>query len=168
MFVAWGPQLTLLYNDACVPLLGRKHPAALGQPLLDVWAEARDQLLPLHARVAAGEAVCGDDITLRLDRGDGPTEAHFAYSCTPVHGGDGAVAGSFCVCTETTHAVLAKDRREQDLARMAQMFDQGPSFMAVLAVRSTASSMPTPLSAADWWRQNYRQDGGRGAAGGGC
>ena len=41
MFIAWGRERTLLYNDPYAPLLGRKHPAALGQPFLDVWAEAR-------------------------------------------------------------------------------------------------------------------------------
>jgi len=36
MFVVWGPSRTLLYNDAYVPLLGSKHPSALGQPYFSV------------------------------------------------------------------------------------------------------------------------------------
>ena len=32
MFIAWGPDRTLLYNDSYASLLGRKHPAALGRP----------------------------------------------------------------------------------------------------------------------------------------
>ena len=31
MFVAWGPERTWLYNDAFIPILGRKHPEALGR-----------------------------------------------------------------------------------------------------------------------------------------
>jgi hypothetical protein len=32
MFLGWGPDRTWLYNDAFIPILGRKHPAALGRP----------------------------------------------------------------------------------------------------------------------------------------
>src|SRR5262249_17150406 len=38
VFVCWGDELTLLYNDACAPLLGEEHPAALGQSARRVWA----------------------------------------------------------------------------------------------------------------------------------
>ena len=31
MFIAWGRERVWLYNDAFVPILGRKHPEALGQ-----------------------------------------------------------------------------------------------------------------------------------------
>jgi hypothetical protein len=39
-FMAWSPQRVWLYNDAFIPILGRKHPGALGQPSQEVWAEA--------------------------------------------------------------------------------------------------------------------------------
>ncbi len=35
-FVAWGAEHRMLYNEGYAVLLGRKHPDALGQPLLDV------------------------------------------------------------------------------------------------------------------------------------
>ena len=47
MFMAWGKEQVWLYNDAFVPILGRKHPAALGMPALEVWAEAKETLAPL-------------------------------------------------------------------------------------------------------------------------
>ena len=28
----WGPELINIYNDGFIPLLGEKHPAAMGQP----------------------------------------------------------------------------------------------------------------------------------------
>src|SRR5688572_28601235 len=31
MVLWWGPDLTLIYNDAYAPILGRKHPDALGR-----------------------------------------------------------------------------------------------------------------------------------------
>jgi hypothetical protein len=35
----WGPQLVKIYNDGYVPMLGDKHPAALGTPGREVWPE---------------------------------------------------------------------------------------------------------------------------------
>ncbi|MBV9078758.1 MAG: hypothetical protein JO048_14920, partial [Methylobacteriaceae bacterium] len=32
MFLAWGPDLAFLCNDGYVPILGAKHPEALGRP----------------------------------------------------------------------------------------------------------------------------------------
>ena len=40
MFMAWGEAQTWLYNDAFIPILGDKHPGALGRPAMEVWAEA--------------------------------------------------------------------------------------------------------------------------------
>ena len=33
----WGPDLILLYNKAYLPMVGRKHPVALGAPCKQVW-----------------------------------------------------------------------------------------------------------------------------------
>ena len=111
MFVAWGPQRVLLFNDAYGPLLGRKQPQALGRPFFDIWPEVRDSVAPLFHRVAAGEPVHMNEIALVLQRNGYPEEAHFAFSCTAVRDASGAVAGLFCPCSETTAQVLA-DRRQ--------------------------------------------------------
>ena len=39
MFVWWGPHLINLYNDAYGPILGRRHPDALGRPAREIWSE---------------------------------------------------------------------------------------------------------------------------------
>ncbi len=131
MFVAWGPQRTLLYNDAYGVLLGRKHPDALGRPFLEVWSEAQADLTPLVERAFAGEPVHMDNITLTLERHGRPEEAHFAFSYTPVRDG-GIVAGLFCACTETTGQVIAERRRVAEFARLHDLFRQAPGFMAML------------------------------------
>jgi hypothetical protein len=81
MFMAWGPERTWLYNDAFIPILGAKHPSALGRPALsEVWSEAEGVLTPMFDRVFAGEQVTMDAFSLLLDRGDGLKEAHFSFS----------------------------------------------------------------------------------------
>src|SRR5688572_8563145 len=39
MFVWWGRELINLYNDAYAPILGQRHPHALGRPATQVWAD---------------------------------------------------------------------------------------------------------------------------------
>ena len=111
MFVAWGRGETMIYNDAYVPLLGRKHPDALGRNFFETWAEVEGELRPLVDRVWSGQSVHMDDISLILERHGRPEEAHFSFSYTPVHGTDGLVAGLFCACADTTAGVLANRRR---------------------------------------------------------
>ena len=107
MFIAWGPERVLLYNDAYSELLGRKHPAAMGRNFYAVWPEVKAELTPLFDRVFAGQAVQMADLSLVLDRHGKPEEAHFAFSYTPVRDSAGEIAGLFCACTETTAEVLA-------------------------------------------------------------
>jgi hypothetical protein len=56
MFIAWGPELRLFYNDASIPLLGLKHPDALGRPLKETWAHIWPHIAHLVEQVFAGEA----------------------------------------------------------------------------------------------------------------
>ena len=132
MFIIWGPGRIWLNNDAFLPILGRKHPHALGQSALAVWGEARADLEPLFDQVFAGEPVHMDDIMLQLDRRSGLEEAHFAYSYTPVRDESGKVAGLFGVCTETTERFLAAQRSDEQLVSLAGLFDQAPGFMCML------------------------------------
>src|ERR1041385_2644714 len=48
MAVRWGPDFVLIYNDGYLPILGEKHPRALGLPFREAWPEVEDQLGPLH------------------------------------------------------------------------------------------------------------------------
>ncbi|HEX8417826.1 MAG TPA: PAS domain S-box protein, partial [Methylobacterium sp.] len=106
------------YNDAYAEILGRKHPAAMGGRLFEVWHEIRDDLAPIVARTFAGQSVHMDDLTLMMERNGYPEETHFSFSYTPVRGGDGAVAGFFCACTETTGQVIAERRLRESEARL--------------------------------------------------
>ncbi len=55
MFVAWGPDLRFLYNDAYAALIGDKHPAALAEPFQQVWAEIWTELRADHRHGAVGQ-----------------------------------------------------------------------------------------------------------------
>jgi len=84
MFVAWGDQRTLIYNDRYLPLLADRHPWALGKPFFEVWAEFSTALTPLSDQVFSGVPIHMDDVELVLDRPGKPPEARFAFSYTLV------------------------------------------------------------------------------------
>ena len=132
MFVAWGADHGMLYNDGYAALLGRKHPDALGRPLLDIWSEVRNDLAPIVERAYAGEAIHMDDLTLMMDRYGYPEEVHFAFSYTPVRDESGRISGIFCPCKETTGQVFAERRNLAEREKLEQLFAQAPSFMAML------------------------------------
>jgi PAS domain S-box-containing protein len=132
MFICWGGDRTLVYNDAYAPMLGERHPAALGRPFFETWPEVRFEVGALMDRVFAGEPVHMDDLQLTLHRNGYPEETHFAFSYSPVPGDEGAIVGLFCACTETTGQVLAERQAASERQRQRALLQQMPGFVAVL------------------------------------
>ena len=104
--VFWGPELVAIYNDAYVPMLGVKHPSAIGTPLRDIWPEIWDQIGPmLHGVVETGQATWQEDQPLLLERAaTSPRRRYFTYSFSPIRGDAGEVAGVFTAVHETSRA----------------------------------------------------------------
>src|SRR5690349_20999451 len=46
MLIWWGPRMSQLYNDAFTPLIGDKHPRAIGQDAADCYPESWVELGP--------------------------------------------------------------------------------------------------------------------------
>jgi hypothetical protein len=106
----WGPDLAILYNDEYAHFLGPKHPAALGQPGLHVWAEIADVIGPMLSQVyERGEATRSRDLLLHIDRVY-PEEAYFSFSYSPIHVEGGRVGGVFCPVIETTEKIIGERR----------------------------------------------------------
>ncbi|MBZ2209000.1 hybrid sensor histidine kinase/response regulator [Massilia soli] len=119
MFVAWGEELTFLYNDAYVYLLGEKHPAALGASLPRVWPELWPQVRPLIDTAFSGQATMGEDVTRMIRRNGRDEPSTFTLSYSPLRDETGAVAGAFCVIRDTT----ARTRLEQRQAFQLRLSD---------------------------------------------
>ncbi|WP_310540571.1 PAS domain-containing protein [Phenylobacterium sp.] len=132
MFVAWGPELGFLYNDAYAEVLGAKHPAALGAPFFDIWSEIWPDISPLIDAAMAGEASYRDDLPLRMRRRGFDEDTWFTFSYSPVRDESGAVAGMFCACHETTDRILAQRREAAETDRQRRMFEQAPGFICTL------------------------------------
>jgi PAS domain S-box-containing protein len=130
-YIAWGREQTSLYNDGYVPILGSKHPSGLGQPARELWSEIWEALGPLNDAVLAGQAQWFEDMPFDLAGRDRQT-SWFSFSYTPIRDDDDRIAGIFCIATETTEKVLAERRAALERERLTRMFEQAPSFMAVL------------------------------------
>ncbi len=128
--LAWGPELTCIYNDTYRPLLGTK-PEALGRPFLEVWAEVRDSVAPMIQRALAGEASYFENRPFSLMRHDEPEEAYFTFCISPVRDDTSAAAGVLITCAETTKQVAANRAREARLAQLAAVVEQSRDFIAV-------------------------------------
>jgi PAS domain S-box-containing protein len=115
MFVAWGPELIFLYNDAYAPILGAKHPGALGTPFQDVWSEIWHDLVPIVDRALSDKSAYFEDLPLLMLRKGFPEQTWFTFSYSPLHDGDGRVGGMFCTCIETTARVQTERRQAFEL-----------------------------------------------------
>ncbi|HEX2556435.1 MAG TPA: PAS domain S-box protein [Microvirga sp.] len=132
MFLAWGPDLLYFYNDAHRPLLGLKHPAVLGRPLAESSASFWSVIRPLVNQALSGEGTWSEDLPLVTFRSGREETAYFTFSFSPVTDEAGAVAGLFCVGTETTARVQAEASLRASEERLRSVLQQAPGFMAVL------------------------------------
>lgn len=108
MFIAWGNELTFLYNDAYRVVLGAKHPDAVGRPFEAIWSAIWFDIAPLIDRAMAGEAIWQEDLPLRMNRHGFDEDTTFTFSYSPARDDAGEVAGMFCACTETTRQTRAE------------------------------------------------------------
>ncbi|WP_114946136.1 HWE histidine kinase domain-containing protein [Microvirga calopogonii] len=111
MFVAWGPELGFLYNDAYAEILGAKHPRALGLRFHDIWSEIWSDISPLIDAALAGEASYRENLPLLMNRKGFDEQTWFTFSYSPVRDESGQVAGMFCAVAETTGQILAERRQ---------------------------------------------------------
>ena len=112
IWIGWGPDVTFLYNDAYIEVLGEaKHPWALGRPAREVWAEIWDYCAPLVDKVYhRGEATYVDKERLFMNRGGWLEEKYFTFSYSPIVDESGGVGGLLCPSADVTTSTLQARR----------------------------------------------------------
>ena len=109
----WGPQFCSLYNEAYIPILGEKHPWALGRPVSEVWKEIWHVLKPLIENpFHGGPATWMEDIPLEINRRGFFEETHFtiAYSPVPDETAPNGIGGVLATVHEITDKVIGERR----------------------------------------------------------
>jgi PAS domain S-box-containing protein len=120
----WGPHYVSIYNDAYRPILGTKHPKALGPPVSECWNEIWHILQPLiDSPFNGGPATWMDDIELEIRRSNFTEETHFtiAYSPVPDSTVPSGIGGVLATVHEITDNVIGERRLRtlRDLAAKA-------------------------------------------------
>ena len=136
MFIFWGNDSTGIYNDAYSRSLGpEKHPTILGAPGEPSWTEIWPIIGPQIQHVMHGEgSTWHENQLVPIIRHGELQDVYWTYSFSPIdeptfeHG----VGGVLVVCTETTEQVKTEQRLLADRERFVQLFDQAPTFLAVL------------------------------------
>ena len=115
--VLWGPQLIQVYNDAYQPILGDRHPGALGQPTRDCWPEVWVFNEPIYRRVQhGGERVHLEDQEYVIEPCGVPESRFFTITYSPARDESGRVHGVTVIAMETTQRVrLEREQREAHL-----------------------------------------------------
>jgi signal transduction histidine kinase/DNA-binding response OmpR family regulator len=117
MLLWWGEEFVQIYNDAYRPVLGEKHPRAMGQRFRDCWSEVFHILGPMAERpFRGGPASVSDDIAVLIERKVLREESHFrlAYSPVPDETVKTGIGGVLATVTEITEQVYA-DRQTRTL-----------------------------------------------------
>jgi len=110
--VVWGPELTTLYNDGFIPILGARHPC-LGQPLRSVLAELWTEYQPLVEATLRGKSHYFVDRPVQTEDSAQPTR-WFTFSWTPLRNAARHVMGFYCATLETTESVLRVEQERRD------------------------------------------------------
>lgn len=138
--VLWGPDLIQIYNDAYQPILGLRHPTALGQRTQDCWPEVWEFNAAIYNRVLdTGERVLLEDQKYVISPSGVTESRYFTIIYAPTRDECGRACGVFVVVMETTRRVLAECENVTLLqatqfaaGQLQHMFDHAPSFMAMI------------------------------------
>jgi signal transduction histidine kinase len=169
MCVFWGPDLVNLYNDGFLPILGEKHPAAMGQRAGECWREAWPVVGAQLLRAMQGECIFNEEVLVPISRGGPVEDAWFNYSYSPLFDDDGRPAGVLVICTEVTTEIRARReiealavqqasaRKQAELARtQAETANRAKDeFLA-----SVSHELRTPLNAILGWATILERPGG--------
>jgi PAS domain S-box-containing protein len=136
MYIWWGPDLLCFYNDAYRQSIGaERHPGSLGRKALEVWEEIWDIIGPQIAQVmSGGGSTWHENALVPITRNGRREEVYWTYSYSPIDDGAAAngVGGVLVVCTETSQQVLGARRAAEEKQQFSELFEQAPSFMAML------------------------------------
>ncbi|HYF57421.1 MAG TPA: ATP-binding protein [Burkholderiaceae bacterium] len=143
-YLAYGPRLVSIYNDAYVPILGERAEGALGRPFPELWSESWEQVKPLVDEALSGRGTWREDLPIRLRRHGVDEVAHFTFSYAPVFDESGAPAGMIATIVETTRRVrIEQALRVRDASR-AYRLALSEALREIddpLAVQATAARM---------------------------
>ncbi|MDP9043336.1 MAG: PAS domain-containing protein [Pseudomonadota bacterium] len=136
VFIFWGPDHICLYNDAYKASLGpEKHPAILGMRGEFAWPESWSVIGPQVRQVIEGHgATWHENQLLPILRNGALQDGYWTYSFGPIDDerAPSGVGGVLVLVTETTQQVRTEKHQAAERNRLAQLFEQAPTYMALV------------------------------------
>ena len=143
IWIGWGPDLTYLYNDPYLSIIGGKHPWALGRPTREVWSEIWSDIGPMLATALKGaEGTYVEEQLLIRERHGYQEETYYTVSDTSIPDDDGRVGGIICANTEDTNRVIAE--RQLALLRELATLSVDSTYAAEACERSAVALRSNP------------------------
>lgn len=158
MAVWWGKEFSLLYNEAFIPILGSRHPQALGQSAKAIFPESWHIIGPqLESAFATKRADRVDDLLIPALRTGYLEESYYTYSYSPLFVETGKVGGVFSVIAETTRQILS-ERRQATLTALSAQRSDGKAVDEIyrFAIETLAHN-PSDVPFAALYRLNLEQ-----------
>jgi PAS domain S-box-containing protein len=125
MFLAWGQDMLLIYNDGYADILGDRGPA-LGRPVREVWADAWERIRPNAERALAGETMFFESEPRRQTRQGQEETIWLTFCYNPVLGDDGTIAGLFGTVSAVSRDSVAEERLRESEERFRLIADAAP------------------------------------------
>lgn len=119
MCLIWGDERILLYNDGYAPVLGARHPEALGRPTAEVWPELWNEIRPLIDATFAGESVAFRDQPLTMTRNGFPEQTWYDFAYSPIRNEAGAIVGLLNITSDSTARVKALHERDRAITKLS-------------------------------------------------
>ena len=124
--VLWGPELIMLYNDAYIPSLADRHPAAFGRPVSEVWGDAWEQVSPPFLKaMQTGAGFARRSVRLDILRHGKLEVTWWDFSAAPIRGADGTILGLLNQGVEMTDQVKALEAARAAEERYALALSAG-------------------------------------------
>jgi PAS domain S-box-containing protein len=143
MALRWGPEFVLIYNDTYRPILGDKHPWALGRPAREAWSDVWDQIAPAHEAILSAQtrSIVADDMPLRIQRHDSIWEdAYFtlSYSAFKDETVASGVGGILVTALDNTERKRTEDQLRENRSFLNDVLkSSGEAFYALARDGST-------------------------------
>ena len=128
MCIAWGKELTQIYNDSYCPILGSlKQVHALGASSTEIFSEIWMIVQPMFDAGMKGESVGFSDFMLPLNRNEYKENCYFDFAFSPIFLENGEVGGVLITILETTAKQIAQQYLKESEQRFKDMADNIPN-----------------------------------------
>ncbi|MDM9628452.1 PAS domain S-box protein [Rhizobium sp. S152] len=144
LVMLWGEQGVMIYNDAYSAFAGHRHPELFGSNVREGWAEIADFNDNVMKVGLAGQTLSYRDQELTLHRNGYPEQVWMDLAYSPVPDENGDPAGVIAIVVETTERVLAERRNKEESQRLQNLFEQAPTFMAMISADKHRFDMINP------------------------